>query len=417
VSTGDQRFDSNEEITPVPRSSILKRATVFRGRFIKQLKDIDTPTPRKKARMVEVSAYDPDKRFLITHAPTVRKSSARLVCAIAASVNANVWTRVVTQAFFQADKKPMCDVYIEPPGELRLPEDVIWRVDQVLYGLPESPGLWFATYHPHLTSRDQLGMTASLTDPCLFVEKTTNELFGTIALQMDDTFCAGSDSFASLEATKSRRFLGTPAVNLSEANDLSFNGTTITKENSCAMSMHQRSYCQVLPSAPLPRTASSFATGRGKAAYATTFTRPDVSCEVNVLSQIVACAADEADFVDLEDALNRLRSIHVALRFPSLDLPSVVVHVCGDALFAGNRDLSSQMGCVILLVDKYGYCAFIDWGSVKSKRVCRSVLGAELYACARAYDIGVAIKHSLDGIIGRSVDIALFTDSLTLLDC
>jgi hypothetical protein len=47
----------------------------------------------------------------------------------------------------------------------------------------------------------------------------------------------------------------------------------------------------------------------------------------------------------------------------------------------------------------------------------RSVLGAELYACAHAYDIGVASKHSIDLMLGRSVDIILFTDSHTLFDC
>jgi hypothetical protein len=75
------------------------------------------------------------------------------------------------------------------------------------------------------------------------------------------------------------------------------------------------------------------------------------------------------------------------------------------------------VGYIILLVDSNGRCAFIDNGSVKSKRVCRSVIAAELYACAHAYDIGIAVKHSLDRILGRSVDIVQFTDSLTLFDC
>jgi hypothetical protein len=70
-----------------------------------------------------------------------------------------------------------------------------------------------------------------------------------------------------------------------------------------------------------------------------------------------------------------------------------------------------------LLVDMYGNCAFIDWGSIKSKRVCRSVLAAELYASAHAYDVGVAVKHSLDSMLGQNIDIILFTDSLTLFDC
>jgi hypothetical protein len=137
-----------------------------------------------------------------------------------------------------------------------------------------------------------------------------------------------------------------------------------------------------LPVAPLPRTATAFATARGKAAYATTSTRPDLARAVNILSQVRADDAAEADFLALEDALARFRNFDLCLLFPRLDLDSIKVHVYGDASFAGNADLTSQLGYVILLVDKFGSCAFIDWGSVKSRRVSAPSSGPN---CTRAH--------------------------------
>jgi hypothetical protein len=56
-------------------------------------------------------------------------------------------------------------------------------------------------------------------------------------------------------------------------------------------------------------------------------------------------------------------------------------------------------------------------GEVSKANVCRSVLAAEFYACAHAYDVGVAVKHSLYSTLGRNIDIILLTDSLALFDC
>jgi hypothetical protein len=80
-------------------------------------------------------------------------------------------------------------------------------------------------------------------------------MLGMIALQVDDTLCAVLPSFHALENRKSRRFKGTPAVLLSSDNDISFNGANLTRSADGDLSMQKHSYCQLLPSAPLQRTA------------------------------------------------------------------------------------------------------------------------------------------------------------------
>lgn len=46
----------------------------------------------------------------------------------------------------------------------------------------------------------------------------------------------------------------------------------------------------------------------------------------------------------------------------------------------------------------------------------RSVLGGEVYAFADGMDVGLTLKHDLEGIVGRSIGLRMFTDSKTLFD-
>jgi len=70
-----------------------------------------------------------------------------------------------------------------------------------------------------------------------------------------------------------------------------------------------------------------------------------------------------------------------------------------DASFANNKDLSSQIGFVIVLTDQNRTANIIHWSSIKYKRVTRSVLASELYALAYGFDIGAAIKSTIQKIL------------------
>jgi hypothetical protein len=118
-------------------------------------------------------------------------------------------------------------------------------------------------------------MTASLTDPHLFIKGNATAPpanLGVISLQVDDNLVTGSALFQALEESKSKRFLGTPAQIFGTNKNISFNGATSTKSSSGTISMQQLLYCRSLPSTPVLRTPSSFATARGKSVYATTST-------------------------------------------------------------------------------------------------------------------------------------------------
>ena len=64
------------------------------------------------------------------------------------------------------------------------------------------------------------------------------------------------------------------------------------------------------------------------------------------------------------------------LTMVKLDLKTLKLLVITDASFANNKDLSSQIGYVIVLADGKDNANVIQWSSTKCKRVTRSVLAS-----------------------------------------
>ena len=88
-----------------------------------------------------------------------------------------------------------------------------------------------------------------------------------------------------------------------------------------------------------------------------------------------------------------------------------------DASFANNKDLSSQIGYVIVLADATKKANIIHWSSVKCKRVTWSVLASKLYSMAHGVDISTAIKSTMDKILQVNLLLVLYTNSKSLYDC
>jgi hypothetical protein len=87
------------------------------------------------------------------------------------------------------------DFYINLPRELarelNLKESSVLKVLRPLYGVPESGNHWFKTYYSHYVR--ELKMEQSTYDPCLLY---SNQSFGIVGLQTDDTLFVGDKSFA-----------------------------------------------------------------------------------------------------------------------------------------------------------------------------------------------------------------------------
>ena len=88
-----------------------------------------------------------------------------------------------------------------------------------------------------------------------------------------------------------------------------------------------------------------------------------------------------------------------------------------DASFANNKDNTSQIGFIIILVDSDNRANIIYWSSIKCKRVTRSVLASELYGMVYGFDHGAVIKATIERILRIQLPLILCTDSKSLYDC
>lgn len=82
---------------------------------------------------------------------------------------------------------------------------------------------------------------------------------------------------------------------------------------------------------------------------------------------------------------------------------TVKLSVFVDGSFIGNKDLSLQIGFVMVLVieiENNGKSFLIEnilhCTSIKCKRVTRSILASELYGLVSAIDIGIVVKTTLE---------------------
>ena len=100
-----------------------------------------------------------------------------------------------------------------------------------------------------------------------------------------------------------------------------------------------------------------------------------------------------------------------------------------DGAFANNKDLSSQIGYEIFLINEtlYKNNSFeltgnlIHYSSTKSKRVTRSILASEIYGMVGGVDMAIAINTTIKMITDQlgfpSPPIIVYTDSYLLYKC
>jgi hypothetical protein len=100
-----------------------------------------------------------------------------------------------------------------------------------------------------------------------------------------------------------------------------------------------------------------------------------------------------------------------------LDKESLRLIVFTDASFAGNRDLSSQIGYVLVLADGSRHANTIHWSSTKCKRVTRSVLASKLYGMAHGFNIGGLVKSTINKALEIEVPLVVYIDSKSLYEC
>jgi len=144
--------------------------------------------------------------------------------------------------------------------------------------------------------------------------------------------------------------------------------------------------------------------------------QPEASFDLSFAAQVTT--PEKIDITALNKRIQwQIDNQARGLTYVKLDKKTLRLYVFTDASFANNKDLSSQIGYILVLADATNKANIIHWTSIKCKRVTRSVLASELYAMAHGFDIGAAIKATVEQLLQIELPLVLCTDSRSLYDC
>jgi hypothetical protein len=174
-----QALDTWEFVKLPPGKKALGSTWVFTTKY--------TPTgliDRYKARLVAQGfGQTLGDDYLETFSPTIRAESLRTLLAIATFEDLEIQQIDVVSAYPRS--KLHATVYLKPPEGLKVPEGMVLRVKQSLYGLKQSGREWYIEACKGLES---LGFTPCFSEPSVFRNPENGIIIG---VYVDDMVIIG----------------------------------------------------------------------------------------------------------------------------------------------------------------------------------------------------------------------------------
>lgn len=231
-----------------------------------------------------------------------------------------------------------------------------------------------------------------------------------MATHVDETLAAGCSTFEQETRKTAKQFDAKPR----EFQNLTFAGVSIETNSDGSRLMHQAQYADKIELLKKDCSFETFRSRRHELAWIT-HTRPDVTAEAAMLSQITPELFNHTHVMQLNRAIKRIKAEpKLGLIVHSLDLESLRLISHADASFANLSDLRTQLGFVVLPIDKTGRVNWFHFRSYKCKRVVRSVLGGETHAFVDSFDAAYAIRYDMQQMINKNIPLSLVTDSDSL---
>ncbi|KAF2749253.1 hypothetical protein M011DRAFT_465695 [Sporormia fimetaria CBS 119925] len=274
-------------------------------------------------------------------------------------------------------------------------------------------------------------MSTSTYDPCLLITNEDQNAFGIVGMQTDDTLMLVTDAFSSLEEKKLEKaqFRSKPKTVLTPDVKMDFNGCTLMMEgNSISLRQKGQGGKICLVDVNAPSRAQNYMEQRARGAYIASTCQPEASFDLSVAAQ--AQQPSDEDIRALNKRLKwQMENLDRGLRYIPIDLMHAKLMVFVDGSFANNKDLSSQLGFILMLVNESTdtddtftiRCNVIHYSSTKCKRVTRSALASEIYGMVNGFDMGIAIATTLRMIVERlglaEIPLIICTDSYSLYEC
>lgn len=391
----------------VRREDIPHDANILGGRFVLSIKQPNTEEELYKARFIVQGHKDKEKGFIIHISKTVRHKNIKILLTLAATYKLKVKGQDVKQAYIQAHDLAR-DVYVIPDQRFNLASNIVLKLLKPLYGLTESGDSWFDKFTSFL--KGKLGLQSTATDLSFFYHTPEDSLQGLMGVYVDDSLSAGTDEFLTLTDKIAEEFESKPR----ESPPFQFAGVQIDNDPQGYV-LEQHKYTEQIDKLKLDCSFEEFRTTRHRLACITQ-TRPEILAEVNILSQVTAETFEKKDVKAVNKLIKHVREHKQALKYVELDKETMRIVVYSDGSFATNKDGSSQVGYVIFMADKDNKANLVDYASNKSRRVVRSVIGAETFGLVDACDSAIVIQHELKQMLKKTLKIQILTDSETLFN-
>lgn len=179
---------TNQTFKEVKLKDLPAGTRIVSSRWVYKVKpDEDGKVAVFKARIVargnEYVHYDD------TYSPVANATSIKMLLAIAVSLKLHLRQVDFKSAFLHAKRdKTMKKIYMRPPPGVDCPPGKVWLILRAIYGLPDSPLLWFKTLTEFLKT---LGFKQSYADPCLLYRITKSE-YTILTMVVDDILMASN---------------------------------------------------------------------------------------------------------------------------------------------------------------------------------------------------------------------------------
>lgn len=235
-------------------------------------------------------------------------------------------------------------------------------------------------------------------------------LQGMIAVYVDDTLAGGDADFIKLTYKIPEKFESKPP----KFPPFLFTGVEINEGQLGYFSTNQVS--EQIRKLPTDCDFDLLRATRNILAWITQ-TRPENLAGVNTLSQLTKETFHNEYLKTINGLIKHIKNNPKSgLKYIDLYKNTLKLVVYSDGSFATNKDGSFQVGYLVFMADKDNKANLIDYVSNKSRRVVRSVLGAETFGLANACDSAIVIQHNLKQILGKTLKIQVLRYSETLFN-
>lgn len=376
---------------------------------------------RFKARLVAQGFRQvPGVDYFETYAPVTSASTIRIMLSLAAAEDKEVWQLDVKTAFLNSSLDEQ--IHIDPPEGLgNIPAGQACLLNRALYGLKQSPKVWYDRLAEDLGA---VGFTPVPADRGLFVRHGKTETVF-ILVYVDDLLIIGPKNGTQqtvdfLLATYDCHDLGNASsyLGLQITRDRARRSIFINQQPNARdlVARYNMTECKTR-STPLPHDSklsradsqplddsTKFARLVGELSYLAVYTRPDLSKSVNSLAKYLSCPT----IAHWQAALGIVRYLAgttgLGIHYQRSE---TAPHGYCDSDFAADVDTRRSTTAFSFIM----HGGAVSWGSLTQKTVAASTVEAEFMAISTAVKESLSIQKLLRSLGMEVMPFQIYSDS------